>query len=247
MPAFVALTTGLDPAGGGHEKPQVVLYDGYIRVLTRVGLTPVLVTPAHDPEHVTALVAACAGLVLSGGEDVDPGRYGEAPIPELEEVSAERDAMEWGALDAATAVGCPVLGICRGMQVLNVYFGGSLYQDLPSQLGGGDHNQSAPWGEHHHEVRCVEGSRLHAALGDLEPIRVNSYHHQGVKELAPGLVATAHADDGLVEGVESADHEWVVGVQWHPERQEAEAGPGDPDTRILAAFADAVRQWSGGE
>ena len=246
MPELVTLTTTLDPEGGGHHQPQVVIYANYLRTLNRAGLTPVLASPAHGTDDVEALIDVSSGLVLSGGEDIEPSRYGEDPIPDLYDLNPVRDAMEWHAVEVALEKGIPILGICRGMQLLNVYFGGTLYQDLPSQyedsLGQG-HYQTAPWGKHHHRVRCTPGSRLHDALADCEPIRINSFHHQAVKDLAPGLECTAKAEDGLVEGVESTEHEWVVGVQWHPERHEAEADQDDPNIRVIDAFADQVRAW----
>jgi len=103
------------------------------------------------------------------------------------------------------------------------------------------HSQSAPWGEHQHEVQCTLGTRLHEILGDCSPLRINSFHHQAVKELAPGVRCTAQAEDGLIEGIEALDHDWVVGVQWHPERHEAEAPDTDPNIRIMEAFAARVR------
>ncbi len=247
MDPFVAITTTLVPDGGGHRQPQVSIYANYLRVLNRVGLTPLLVTPAHDPADVEALVGLASGLVLSGGEDVEPSRFGEEPRPELGEVSPIRDAMEWKALDAALAREVPVLGICRGMQLLNVYFGGTLYQDLPTELGQDVlHYQTAPWGEHHHEVECTQGSLMHDILGDCVPLEINSFHHQAVKDLAPRVRCTAQAEDGLIEAIESLDHDWVVGVQWHPERHEAEAPDSDPNILIMEAFADRVREFAAG-
>lgn len=244
MPELVTLTTSLVQEGGGHRQPQVVLYANYIRSLSRVGLAAVLATPAHDADEIEALVDASAGLVLSGGEDIEPRRYGEEPIPDLYDVNPVRDSMEWRAVDAALERGIPIFGICRGMQLLNVYFGGTLYQDLPTQYDDTvGHYQSAPWGEHHHQVRCVEGSRLHKALAACEPIRINSFHHQAVRDLAPTLRCTAQAEDGLIEGVESTEHDWIVGVQWHPERHEAQATADDPNIRVMEAFADRVRAW----
>lgn len=245
MDPFVALTTTLNPRGGGHAQPQVAVYANYLRVLTRVGLTPILITPAHDPYDIPALIGACSGLVLSGGEDIEPARYGEEPIPELGEVNPARDAMEWSVLDAALERELPVLGICRGMQVLNVYFGGTLYQDLPAQWGQKiDHYQEAPWGQHHHTVRCSPGSKLQQILEECVPMRINSFHHQAVKDVAPGLRCTAQTDDGLIEGIEAEHHDWVVGVQWHPERLEAEAPNTNPNIRVLDAFANEVRAYA---
>lgn len=246
MDPFVTLTTTLVPNGGGYHQPEVTVYANYIHVLQRVGVTPLLVTPAHGPDAVAALVRSGLGLVLSGGEDVEPSRYGEDPIPELGETNPVRDAMEWRALDVALGLDMPVLGICRGMQLLNVYLGGTLYQDVPTQRGEMiSHDQQAPWGQHHHHVQCVDGSRLQQILGDCRPLEINSFHHQAVKDLAPGVRCTAQAEDGLIEGIESERHRWVVGVQWHPERYEAEAPNTDPNIRILQAFAAAVREYEG--
>ena len=246
MTPFVALTATLEPNGGSSRRPLVSIYANSLTVLTRIGLTPVLLTPAHEPGQVEALLDLCSGLVLSGGEDVDPARYGEEPVPELEAVSQPRDAMEFRAVGLALEREMPILGICRGMQLLNVYFGGTLYQDLGTQRPDVlAHEQRAPWGEHHHTVRCSEGSRLHRILEECVPLEINSFHHQAVKDLGDGIRCTAEAEDGLIEGIESTEHDWVVGVQWHPERHEAEAPTSDPNIRIMEAFATQVRRFAG--
>jgi putative glutamine amidotransferase len=244
MDSFVSLTTTIDP-NGGQGQARVTVHANYLHVLQRAGVTPSLVTPAHEPGAVAALVRAANGLVLSGGEDVEPARYGEDPIPQLGEVNPARDAMEWRALDVALALDMPVLGICRGMQVLNVYLGGTLYQDLPTQRGDMiNHEQDGPWGHHQHHVQCTDGSHLQRILGDCMPLEINSFHHQAVKGLAPGLRCTAQAEDGLIEGIESENHHWVLGVQWHPERHEAEARDSDPNRKIIEAFAAAVQEYA---
>lgn len=243
MRPFVAVTTDLLPENGGFQKARVAIYANYVTALERMDLATLLVTPAHSKESVRTIVGGCGGLVISGGADIDPGRYGEEPIPELGRVSPARDAMELLALEAALELGMPVMGICRGHELLNVYFGGTLYQDIGTQVPGViTHDQTAEWGEHHHEVRVEPGSRLHAAL-DEEHIQINSFHHQAVKDVAPGLAVTAVAEDGLIEAIESTAHDWVVGVQWHPERYEARAPTTDPNRLLLRAFRSAIREY----
>jgi putative glutamine amidotransferase len=247
MRPLVAVTTTIDPKGGDYKRPRIGLYASYLAPLERLGLTPILVTPGHTAESIDRLVGMCAGLMLSGGEDIDPSRYGHDPIPELGEVNPPRDEAELRALDCAVRRDVPILGICRGHQLLNVYFGGTLCQDIGVEMEDAiSHLQTTPWGSHHHEATVVEGTRLAAAVGK-QRLSINSYHHQAVRRLAPNLEVSARADDGLIEAVESRDHRWVVGVQWHPERHEARADEGDPNLRVFQAFADAVRGSGAGE
>jgi putative glutamine amidotransferase len=243
---LVALTTTSVAQGGTHARPQILLYSAYIRALEVHGLAPLLVTPHHAAGSVHALLERCCGLVLSGGEDVDPLRYGEQPHPLLETVTPERDEMEWTALGIALERGLPVFAICRGVQLLNVFFGGTLYQDIgaqyPTQLR---HAQDEPWGERSHRVTVDDDSLLRRIVG-TDTLLINSFHHQAIKDVAPALRVTAVAEDGLIECVEATQHPWVIGVQWHPERHEARAPESDPDRRLFAAFRDAVTERAEG-
>jgi putative glutamine amidotransferase len=237
---LIALTTDFAEKAGRHQRPQATIYGAYLARIQEAGLTPVLITPLHDEAAIRQIVSSCAGLVLTGGEDVDPHRYGEEPLPDLCFVTPARDAAEWLALDCALQQRLPVLAICRGIQVLNVHRGGSLWQDLPTQNPGTVvHEQSAPYGQPAHAVSVTPGSRLHAILGATS-VRVNSYHHQAPRAAASGLMVTARADDGVIEGMEVAGPDFILGVQWHPERLPDDAGSEHPDRRLFRAFADAV-------
>jgi putative glutamine amidotransferase len=236
----VAVTTTAQPSADPAGRGQLTLPEDYVTALEGLGLTTVLITPAHPPHSIRALIERCSGLVLTGGEDVEPARYGETPAPGLGAVNPARDAMELEALRHALERRLPVLGICRGCQVLNVFFGGTLYQDLDTQRPGRvRHCQTESGAVRTHPVRVQPGSRLASILG-LTDVQINSFHHQAVKDLGAGLEATAFADDGLIEAIEATDYPWVIGVQWHPERNEATAAETDPDHRLLAAFATAV-------
>lgn len=237
---LVALTTTSVAEGGAHGKPQILLYSAYIAALEPLGLAPVLITPMHSALSVQSLLEHCEGLVLTGGEDVDPRRYGEEPLPELGTVTPARDEMEFTALSLAVRREIPILGICRGCQVMNVFFGGTLYQDLHTQFDDAlTHEQEGPWEARWHDATVSAGSMLHDIVCS-DKLRINSFHHQGVKDIAPSLVAGAVAEDGLVEAVESTELPWALGVQWHPERGEAKAPETDPDRRLLAAFRKAI-------
>ncbi|MBR9988338.1 MAG: gamma-glutamyl-gamma-aminobutyrate hydrolase family protein [Gemmatimonadetes bacterium] len=240
----IAVTTTLEAVAGEHSRPAVFLYTSYIHALEQMGLAPVLITPAHSPAAIASLLNACCGIVLSGGEDVEPSRYGEKPSPALGATLRERDEMEFTALDCALQRDMPVFGICRGCQVLNVHFGGSLYQDIDTERPGHLlHQQLAPWGQSTHAATVRPDSLLRRIIGTDE-LHINSFHHQAVKELGRDLRVVARADDGLVEAIEHESRAWVLGVQWHPERGEAAAPDTDPDRRLFASFRDAVRQYA---
>lgn len=243
MRAVIAVTTTEQP---GHRGPQLAVNRAYLEAIERAGATPLLLTPAHDAESLRQLLSICDGLMLTGGEDVDPARYGEPPHPNLDTISPARDEMELQVLRDAMERGMPVLAICRGIQVLNVAFGGSLVQDLPSQRPDGlAHVQQAPITARWHGARVQPGSRLAALLGSDE-LPVNSFHHQAIGRLAPGLRAVAWAEDGVVEGVEAEGTPWIVGVQWHPERGAPDAPDDDPDRRLFRGFMEEVRRGKRG-
>lgn len=196
-------------------RERVTLNTTYVRALETAGLVPLAVPTMLAADRAGAALAAVRGLVLTGGEDVDPERYGQAPHPRLGDVDPLRDAAELALIAAARQRGLPILAICRGIQILNVALGGTLYQDLPSERPSAvPHSDETS----RHDVRVEAGSRLAQTLG-ARTASVNSRHHQAIRELAPGLKAVAWAEDGVIEGAEPADagSPWIVAVQWHPE------------------------------
>lgn len=192
----------------------------YVESVKRAGGEPVEVLAGiEQPEHILARVDA---LLLTGGADVDPGLYGEAPHPTFESAEAGRDHFEMALSRAALTRGTPLLAICRGMQVLNVAMGGTLIQDIPSQISGAlAHSVPEPRFAIAHEVWVARGSRLSALLADHmedgETCHVNSRHHQAVKSAAPGFEVTATSPDGVIEAMEKPGSAFCIAVQWHPE------------------------------
>jgi putative glutamine amidotransferase len=218
---------------GVWEREAVVLPRRYVDAVAAAGGIPVLLPP--EPGIGDAL-ARLDGLMLSGCGDIDPARYGAQPSAQLTSVRAERDAAEFALLDAAMSLRLPVLGICRGMQVINVARGGSLHQHLPDVVGHDGH-APVPGAFGQHEVRVAAGSRLSSILGpDAGPaISTPTHHHQAVDRLGKGLTATAWAADGTIEAFEADGGDaaqFLVAVQWHPEA-------GDDPTLFLALVAAA--------
>jgi putative glutamine amidotransferase len=195
-------------------RDRVTLSVSYVHALESAGLIPLSVPTLLAPRHAAAALDSVRGLVLTGGEDVAPERYGAVPHPKLGDVDPARDAAELELIAAARARRLPILAICRGIQILNVAMGGTLYQDLDSERPGTVRHAA----ERNHAVRVQRDSTLAGALG-VESGEVNSRHHQAIRDLAPGLRAVAWAEDGVIEGAEAADPAagWMVAVQWHPE------------------------------
>jgi putative glutamine amidotransferase len=193
----------------------------YVESVRRAGGEPRVLDPLVDnPERV---VGEIAGLLLTGGVDVDPARYGELREATVTNVEPDRDAFEFALLQAAREKVMPVFGICRGVQVMNVAFGGSLFQDIAAQMTGIlEHTLPTPPCAIAHEVWVSKGSRLWSLMqekmADADTCSVNSRHHQAVKQLAPGFEVTATAPDGVIEAIECANGStFCLGVQWHPE------------------------------
>ena len=191
----------------------------YVKSVILAGGDPWELSCADGPAE--AAVSSCAGLLLPGGADVDPGRYGEARHPSVTDVDVARDEYEIALVLAALAADLPVLAICRGLQVVNVAAGGSLIQDIPSQVGTAvPHQVPHPKDAVAHDVSIVPGSRLAALMGIAVVggrLPVNSRHHQAVQRVAAGFVVTAEAPDGVIEAFERPLSHFCVGVQWHPE------------------------------
>jgi len=231
---LIGLTTSTTADGApGPTPPRAHLNDAYVRAVQQAGGIPVLLPPSLDEHAVDALWDRLDGLLLTGGGDIAPQRFGEAPHPTVADVSEARDRVEIALTERAVAAGRPLLAICRGIQVLNVALGGSLVQDVSSEIGTTiAHGQKAPRHVPTHPVKVMgEGTRLAATLGGLE-VEVNSMHHQAIKRLGRGLREVAWAPDGVIEGVEmDGGRSLVLGVQWHPE----ELVGRDPAARNLFA------------
>lgn len=233
---LLGVTTSID----SQRRPvRAYVNSAYLQAVQEAGAVPVLLPPQLDSSARAALVARLDGVLLTGGGDVDPARFGQPRHPTADDVSDARDTLELWVTQEALARRLPLLAICRGIQVLNVALGGSLCQDIPSEIGSPiSHRQTEPRHQATHPVKVEEGSRLAEVLGTLAA-DVNSFHHQAIERLGAGLRAVATAPDGVIEGVElpGADA-FVVGVQWHPE----ELIQHDPAARnLFSALVHAAR------
>jgi putative glutamine amidotransferase len=231
------------PAIPGRLPDCLVMGQRYVRVLAGLGAVPWLVPLLPgDEATLRAVYERLDGLFLTGGVDIDPSNYGEPRHAACDSPDPARDWTEIQLIRWALADGKPVLGVCRGIQALNVACGGTLYQHLPEQKPDLKHDYF-PRPENGftrdylaHEVTVAPNSRLGRMMGDPLP-RVNSMHHQGIKRLASGLTASAFAPDGLIEGVEGANGAFVIGVQWHPEEL---ADADGPQRRLFTGFLEAA-------
>ena len=190
----------------------------YLNSIRRFGGIPLIIPTEGEDEELEVLVGMCDGILLSGGDDIDPALYGEEALNDTLELIPVRDAVERKVCDLAVKRGLPMFGICRGIQMMNVYFGGSLYQDSPTQIETDiKHRMEPPAHRTCHKCVIEKGTPLHDLIG-LEEIGVNSHHHQAVKRVAPGFEVMGHSEDGIIEAIYDPAKTFVWGVQWHPER-----------------------------
>jgi putative glutamine amidotransferase len=240
-------TQTLQSLGGisAEIPPSWVMSQRYVITLTAAGALPWLI-PLVDDATLRGIYESLDAVFLPGGADIDPVSYGTDPHPMCDKTDPARDRVELALARWAIADGKPVLGVCRGMQLINIAAGGTLYQDLATQYPNGIKHDYFPFGRTGHardylahEVRIADDSRL-ARLFGAGTIKVNSMHHQGLRELGANLIPTAYAPDGLVEALEGTGPSYLLGVQWHPEAlTECDAAT----RKLFAEFVEAAGDY----
>jgi putative glutamine amidotransferase len=241
-PPVIGITADVDGDHKNHSPgAKIYLLERYFHALERAGAVPLILAPIASKAALRRLVALLDGVVLSGGDfDIHPRLYGERPIQALGAIKAARTQFELDLAAAALATDLPLLGICGGAQAINVVLGGSLYQDIAAQLShAGTREHTSKNRDGGHFVQVTSGTLLSSIVGRSK-LRVSTSHHQSVKRLGRGLVVNAVADDGIVEGIESAAHSFVIGLQWHPEVSPHQIA----QRRIFSAFVAECRDKS---
>lgn len=217
-------------------KDSYWMLPGYMEVLEACGALPIMLPLTDNEEELEQCLSICDGILLTGGHDVSPRLYGESAKDTCGVSCDLRDSMESFILNRCIEEDKPVFGICRGIQFINAFLGGTLYQDLPTENPSNiEHHMTFPYDRAVHRVEVLVNTSLANILGRGYH-NVNSYHHQAIKDLAPGVIKAAVTDDGLIEAIEMPDKKFIMGVQWHPEF----AYKVDEDSRkLVKAFVDA--------
>lgn len=220
-----------------EEKDSLWMLPGYMQVLQRCGAIPIILPLTENREDLSQCLDLCDGILMTGGHDVDPEIY-HAERKKMCGVSCkERDAMERILFERAMEQDKPILGICRGIQLINALLGGSLYQDLPTEHPSSvEHHMTRPYDVPIHSVEVLKGTMLADLIG-AGTYQVNSYHHQAIKDLAKGVTAMAVSEDGLVEAISMPGKKFIVGVQWHPELIFEKD---ENSIKLVQAFVDAL-------
>lgn len=220
------------------EKESYWMLPGYMKVLEEQGAVPLMLPLTENPEELDYFLEACDGFLMTGGPDVDPSVYGEEKSSLCKETVPIRDAMDSYILIRGAEKDKAMLGICRGMQIMNAVFGGTLYQDLGTEVPGNlGHRMKPPYDREAHKVKVLPGTPLGEML-QAEECPVNSCHHQAVKRLAEPFSVMAEAEDGIVEAIYMPDKHFVWGVQWHPEFSYRKS---EESCKIVAAFLEAAK------
>lgn len=243
MRPIIALTCSSEPAGAKPPPMRDHTNQAYSEAIRRVGGAPLLVPPAGEREPIEAVLACAHGILITGGVDIAPSAYGEETHPKCGKADPWRDNLDRWALDAGERWALPLLGICRGIQALAAFRGGTLYQDIGSQAGNHlEHRQTEPRSALTHTVQVAPGSLLAAVVGDGE-FPVNSFHHQAIKGVPPGFRVVAEAPDRIVEAIERPGELFRLGVQWHPEDL---IDTDERHERLFRALVEAARRRAGG-
>jgi len=235
MKPLIGITT--NQSHNVYWQPTITLMQSYVNAVTQAGGVPVLIPSLIEEDGWDAVYSRLDGILFSGGGDISLEHFSGQPHPRIDDVDLARDSIELNFVNAAASDGKPFLGICRGCQVVNVALGGTLFTHIPDQLPDAlDHDY--PGNKRTilvHEVKIEEGTHIAEIYG--EPItRVNSLHHQGLKDIAPSLRVAGHASDGLVEAIELPDHRFGLAVQWHPEWLTDQ----EPTRKLFRKFIEAA-------
>jgi putative glutamine amidotransferase len=226
---------GSDVHTSPGERDRAFVYTTYTESLLRYGAIPILIPP--QPENAADIIESLDGLVLAGGEDCDPALYGEECHPTVDPMDPRRQTNDLALAKAARERGIPTLGICLGLQVMNVAGGGTLVQDIDSHIETEIAHASDPMDRARHDITVNDGTKLASIIGAGDK-NVNSSHHQAIKDVAQGFRVTAHAPDGVVEGLEDPRHPFYLGVQWHPEDMAGEQSA----STLFGAFIAAAKR-----
>ncbi len=228
---------GLTAAVDGEQLTS--LPRPYAYAIERAGALPLVLPYTESEEMLDAFLDVCDGIFLTGGKDIDPRLYNEAPRPTCGDLQPERDSVELAVLRKAVASDKPILAICRGSQLVNVFFGGTLYQDIPTEYEAPLlHRQAGDIYAPSHRILIREGTPLHTLIGERQMVG-NSFHHQAVKTLGEGLLVTATAEDGMIEGFYAPALRYLRAYQWHPERL---YDTDEANRRIFADFLAAATE-----
>ncbi|WP_156291029.1 gamma-glutamyl-gamma-aminobutyrate hydrolase family protein [Oceanobacillus salinisoli] len=232
MKPIIGITSSMET-----DKTHYAVTNRNIKAIVQAGGMPVMLPYLLEEEDLNQIANQMDGLYATGGFDIDPTLFGEEPHPQLGTIIPERDHFEIELMKKMLALDKPILGVCRGSQTLNIAVGGDMYQDIYAQMDGEllQHSQKAPREHGSHFVNVLENSLLHRLTGQ-EKIKVNSYHHQSNRRVGDGFQISGLANDGVIEAVESKEHTYALGVQWHPEAMNDEASQ-----KIYQGFIEASK------